>query len=77
MYSVKEKNMGIKELKEYKTEILRLAFKCGVKDVEVFGSVARNEYDTNSDIDFLVEMQIGKTLLDRLAFKNELEALLG
>ncbi len=31
---------------------------------EVFGSVVRGEADTRSDIDFLVELEPGRSLLD-------------
>ena len=68
--------MHIAELRNRKEDILKLAFSYGVKDIRIFGSVARGEQDDNSDIDLLVEMEKDKSLFDRLGFKHELEQLL-
>ncbi|MFA5806520.1 MAG: nucleotidyltransferase domain-containing protein [Melioribacteraceae bacterium] len=68
--------MQIAELRNRKEDILKLAFSYGVKDIRIFGSVARGEQDDNSDVDILVEMDKNKSLFDRLGFKYELEKLL-
>ena len=68
--------MHIGELRNRKEDILKLATIFGVKDIRVFGSVARNEEDRDSDIDLLVEMEKNKSLFDRLGFKHELERML-
>lgn len=68
--------MQIAELRNRKEDILKLAYIFGVKDIRIFGSVARDEQDENSDIDLLVEMEKDKSLFDRLGFKHELEQLL-
>lgn len=47
------------------------------RSVAVFGSVARDEDSATSDIDFLVEFDIGSSLFDLLHLSEELEALLG
>jgi len=44
---------------KYKHEILRIARSCHAENIRVFGSVARNEENDTSDIDFLVHMQPG------------------
>lgn len=67
--------MHIVELRNRKEDILKLAYTFGVKYIRIFGSVARNEQDENSDIDILVEMEKDKSLFDRLGFKHELEQL--
>lgn len=41
------------------------------------GSVARSEADEHSDIDFLVELEPGRTLFDLGGLQYELEQLLG
>lgn len=64
-------------LKEKRTEILRLASRYGASDVQVFGSVARGEDDRESDVDFLVELEDGRSLLDLGGLQMELESLLG
>jgi predicted nucleotidyltransferase len=58
-------------------EILRLAEHHGAQRVRVFGSVARGDADERSDVDFLVEMEPGRSLLDMGGLLVELQALLG
>ena len=70
--------MGIEELlKEKREEILLVAAKHGARKIRVFGSVARGEADEKSDIDFLVEMEPGRTLLDMGGLLMDLRELLG
>jgi predicted nucleotidyltransferase len=66
-----------KLLKEKREEILRLAAKHGARNVRVFGSVARGEADEASDIDFLVEMEPGRSILDMGGLLMDLQELLG
>jgi predicted nucleotidyltransferase len=58
-------------------EILRLAARHGASDIRVFGSVARGESDANSDIDLLVTLEPGRSLLDLGGLLMELRDLLG
>jgi hypothetical protein len=70
--------MAVKTLPEHKRqEVLRIASKYGARRVRVFGSVARGEADARSDVDFLVELETGRSLLDLGGLQFELEALLG
>jgi hypothetical protein len=70
--------MGTAELVQSKREdILRIAARHGAHNVRVFGSVARGESDESSDIDFLVVLEPGRSLLDHAALLLELEQLLG
>ncbi|MHB8398137.1 MAG: nucleotidyltransferase family protein [Candidatus Limnocylindrales bacterium] len=64
-------------VKSKRAEILRIAAGHGARSVRVFGSVARGEADEASDIDFLVEMEPGRSLLDLGGLQVELESLLG
>lgn len=64
-------------LKEKREDILRLAAEHGAKHIHVFGSVARGEANAQSDIDFLVEMEPGRSLLDMGGLLMDLQALLG
>ncbi|MBW8878116.1 MAG: nucleotidyltransferase domain-containing protein [Acidobacteria bacterium] len=68
--------MGIEELRHRRTEILRLATLHGATNVRVFGSVARGEADERSDVDFLVDMGSGRSLLDLGGLLEDLRALL-
>ena len=64
-------------LQERREEILRLAAHHGAEKVRVFGSVARREARPDSDVDILVTMKDGGTLLDLIALGQDLEELLG
>jgi predicted nucleotidyltransferase len=69
--------MTIEELRNTKrAEILRLAARRGARNLRVFGSVARGENDSNSDIDFLVDLESGRSLLDLGGLQRDLEELL-
>lgn len=69
--------MGIEELLlPLREEILNIAAKYGAYNLRVFGSVAKGEARQDSDVDFLVEMEAGRNLLDRIGLKQDLEELL-
>ena len=69
--------MGIEILKDKRDAIIRLAARYGVERMRIFGSLARGQATPESDIDFLVAFRRGKTLLDLIGFKQDLENLLG
>ena len=64
-------------IRQKRGDILRIATKYGAHNVRVFGSVARGTADEQSDIDFLVEMEPGRSLFDLGGLQIELESLLG
>lgn len=64
-------------LKSKREEILRIAARHGARNVRVFGSVARGQAGPGSDVDFLVELEPGRSLLDHAALLLELQRLLG
>ena len=66
-----------RELNEKREDILRLAARHGATNVRVFGSVARGEERPESDVDFLVRLEPGTTLLNHAALVRELRELLG
>jgi uncharacterized protein len=49
----------------------------GVKTLDLFGSVARDEARPDSDVDFLVEFSIEATLFDLFRVQHYLEDILG
>jgi predicted nucleotidyltransferase len=63
-------------LQTKRKKILQIAARHGARRVRVFGSVARGEVRRGSDIDFLVEMDEGRSLLDHAALILDLERLL-
>ena len=64
-------------LQEKRTEILESASRNGASHVRVFGSVARGDDHSESDVDFLVEFEKGRSALDEVSLIEELEQLLG
>lgn len=59
------------------SEILRIAHMHGARAVRVFGSRARGDAEAGSDLDLLVSLEPGRSLLDVVAIKQDLEDLLG
>jgi len=66
----------IELLKSKRDEILRISAKYGASNVRVFGSVARGEAGPESDVDLLVELESGRSLLDHVALLQDLEDML-
>ena len=64
-------------LQEKRGRIFELAKIHGVQSIRVFGSVVRGEAGPDSDLDLLVEMEKGKSLLDLIGFEQDLETELG
>lgn len=64
-------------IRTYQKQILALAREHGAHNVRVFGSAARGEDTSESDLDVLVNMEKGRSLLDHVALKQDLEDLLG
>jgi hypothetical protein len=64
-------------LKSKREDILRIAARRGARNVRLFGSVARGEADVQSDVDILVDMEPGRSLLDLGGLWWELNELLG
>ncbi len=65
------------ELNRLRPQILAAAAANGAEEVRVFGSAARGEESADSDVDFLVEMQPGRGLLDLTRLELQLEKILG
>jgi uncharacterized protein len=68
---------GNELLKEKREAILQIAAKHGARNMRVFGSVARGEAGKQSDIDFLVDLEPGRSLLDLGGLLMDLKDLLG
>jgi predicted nucleotidyltransferase len=66
-----------KELERLREKIAPILRRLGVRRASVFGSLARGEGDEESDVDLLVELEPGRSLLDLAELKVELEEVLG
>ena len=64
-------------LKSKREEILHAAARRGAKNVRVFGSAVRGEARPDSDIDFLVDLEPGRSLFDLGGLLMDLQQLLG
>jgi predicted nucleotidyltransferase len=69
--------MNLLQLRDRRVEILRYATEHGARNVRVFGSMARGDAQVTSDVDLLVEMESGRSLLDLVGLWQDLEDLLG
>jgi predicted nucleotidyltransferase len=69
--------IDLDDLRGRRDEILRYAASRGARNVRVFGSTARRETGNGSDVDLLVEMEPGRSLLDLVGLWQDLEDLLG
>ena len=69
--------MTEESLLEKRQEILALAEKYGARNVRIFGSFARGEARPDSDVDFLVELEPGRSLFDLGGLLYDLQLLLG
>jgi uncharacterized protein len=82
-YVIQQSRIGLsameisKLLEDKKDAILRIAALHGASNVRVFGSVARGDAGESSDIDLLVDMEPGRSLLDRGELIADLRDLLG
>jgi len=63
--------------KTRRADILRIAAHYGATNVRIFGSSARGESGSGSDLDLLVDLAPGRTLLDMIAIEQDLQDLLG
>ena len=66
-----------KLLESKRREIQEVAARHGAVNIRIFGSVARGEFDEASDIDFLVNMEEGRSLFDLGALLIDLQTCLG
>lgn len=64
-------------LKQKRELVLKTAAYYGAYNVRVFGSVARGEADSASDIDLPVNLESGRSLMDLGGLLYDLQNLLG
>ncbi len=65
--------MTFHELRSKRDAIMAIAERYGARDLRLFGSVVRGEADAVSDIDFLVELEPGRSLFDLGGLLMELQ----
>ncbi|WP_072016099.1 nucleotidyltransferase family protein [Leptolyngbya sp. KIOST-1] len=67
----------MQSLRSNRDRVIAIATKYGASNIRVFGSVARGSDSASSDVDLLVDMEQGHSLIDRIALIQDLEDLLG
>jgi len=68
--------MGIPEIiQDKKEQVLALAARHGASNVRIFGSVANGTAKMDSDIDFLVDLEPGRSLFDLGGLLMDLQQL--
>jgi predicted nucleotidyltransferase len=58
-------------------EVLALAQRHGASNLRVYGSIAKGNEHSGSDLDLLVDLSPDQSLLDLISLRQELEDLLG
>lgn len=61
------------QIRKKRSRILAIAGRHGATNLRVFGSVARGETGPESDLNLLVELEPGRSLLDHIALIQDLE----
>lgn len=69
--------LTLEAVRSKRGRLLDLAAWHGARNVRVFGSVARGEADAASDLDLLVDLEPGRSLIDLGALLADLECELG
>ena len=64
-------------LEANRDELLRIAARHGASNVRIFGSLARGDGTAQSDVDMLVDLEKGRSLIDLGALLEDLKKLLG
>lgn len=67
----------LRRIRAKRALILDVVHRNGARDIRIFGSVARGQQGLRSDLDVLVTMEPGRSLLDLVAIKQDLEDMLG
>jgi uncharacterized protein len=69
--------LTLADLRARREELLAIATRRGARHIRVFGSVARGDARPDSDVDFLVDLEPGRTVLDLSGLILDLEETLG
>jgi len=64
-------------IKMHRDEIIKVAMQHGTCNIRVFVSAVRGEADEKSDVDFLVDLESGRSLLDLGGLLMDLRDVLG
>jgi predicted nucleotidyltransferase len=71
------RRLTLDEVRQRSTELHLAAARSGISNIRVFGSVARNDADDDSDLDLLVDVAPGRGLFALGTFACDVEDLFG
>lgn len=77
MHERTQQIVTLADLRRQRQAILDLAAKYGAYNVRVFGSVARGEATSESDVDLMVTMHEGSSMFDLVGMWLDMQDLLG
>ena len=69
--------MTLDELRNKRQQILETAKQHGAHHIRVFGSTVRGDATSNSDVDFIVTFEEGRSIFDQIGLWQDLTDLLG
>jgi predicted nucleotidyltransferase/DNA-binding XRE family transcriptional regulator len=64
-------------LARHRSRVIAAGRRHGARNIRVFGSIARGEEQSASDVDLLVDLAPGRTLVDLAGFRREVAEILG
>ena len=64
-------------LEALKPQVLEVAKRYGALNLRIYGSIATGQEHPTSDLDLLIDLPKGQSLLDLISLRKELEDLLG
>lgn len=74
---VPRRAVSLDDVRAHREEIVRVGERFGVRNIRVFGSVARGTSHQDSDLDLLIDVDPGHGYFDMAGFALEIEELLG
>lgn len=77
MATVQAPAITLDDIRRVRGDIVDVAARRGATNVRVFGSVARGDTTSASDVDFLIELELGRSLVDLGGLLMDLRELLG
>ena len=77
MLNTSKKILTLESIRKKRNEIKQITSQHGAHHIRVFGSIANHTSNANSDVDFLIDLDKGRSLIDLGGLKMDLQKLLG
>jgi predicted nucleotidyltransferase len=73
----KIQSMTLADVRSHKGALIAIAERHGATNIRVFGSIARGDNSNSSDLDLLVDLEAGRTLMDLGGLLMDLQEEIG